>query len=194
MKKTLFGLLLIAGATTQISFGQTKTYNGSFNTKNFQGNVIYDYLEETDKRIFNGSFVFKNAVNSVSINGQFKDDNKYGLWRFIYNNVASTDIFMKNLITLDVVGNYMDGNLDGQWKLNRTKTISFNNNEVTDYYKSQVNALSYLFDGKPVDFNKKTVVKVLPVSASSFSSYAKLAFNFVPTATVATAVPAFVLR
>jgi hypothetical protein len=159
MKRTLFTLLLIANATCQISYGQTKTYNGSFNTKNFKGNVTYDYIEATDKRLFQGPFIFKNTSNTVSINGQFKADNKSGQWRFLYNNVASTDIFMKNLVTLDVVGNYVDGNLDGQWKLSRTKTISFNNNEITEYYKSQANSLSYLFDGKPIDFNKKIVVK-----------------------------------
>lgn len=156
-KRTLLGLILtiIAG---QLTFGQTKIYNGTFNSMNFQGTVSYNYTEQPDKRIFSGPFSFKSTNNTVSISGNYQNDLKQGVWKFALTNVAYSDIMMKYTITSNVSGSFNKGNLDGLWTLSRTKVISFSSGGISSYYQNSLNALSYLFDGKTVDFKKSTTV------------------------------------
>lgn len=156
-KKLLFGLILTI-TTGQLAFGQTKVYNGSFNSSNFQGNATYNYTEQPDKRIFSGPFTFKTANNAVNISGSFQNDMKNGLWKFVLTNVSYTDLVMKYVITANVTGNFVNGNLDGIWNLSRTKVISFSSSGISSYYQNSLNALSYLFDGNTVDFKKSTTV------------------------------------
>lgn len=157
IKKLLFGqiLLIIIG---QFTFGQTKVYNGNFNTSNFQGNVSYNYIEQPEKRIFNGAFTFKNANNSVNISGSYLNDFKNGAWKYVLTNVANTDIIMKYVISANVTGSFKEGDLDGNWNLSRTKVISFSNSGISEYYQSTMNDLSYLFDGKTIDAKKSSTV------------------------------------
>lgn len=156
-KNLLFGLILTI-MTGQLTLGQTKVYNGNFNSSNFQGNATYNYTEQPDKRIFSGPFTFKTANNSVSISGNYLNDLKNGAWKFVLTNVANTDIIMKYVISANVSGSFKDGNIDGNWNLSRTKVISFSSSGISNYYQNSLNALSYLFDGNTVDFNKSTTV------------------------------------
>ncbi|GEM_PF-1720634 len=156
-KNLLFGLILTI-TTGQLTLGQTKVYNGSFNSSNFQGNATYNYMEQPDKRVFSGPFTFKTVNNSVSISGNYLNDLKNGAWKFVLTNVANTDIIMKYVISANVSGSFKDGNLDGIWNLSRTTVISFSSSGISNYYQNSLIALSYLFDGKTVDFNKSTTV------------------------------------
>ena len=77
--KPFFGLMLLF-MMVQLTFSQSKTFNGKFNSTNFQGYVTYNYTEQQDKRNFNGIFIFKTANNSVNISGNFLNDFKNGKW------------------------------------------------------------------------------------------------------------------
>lgn len=156
-RSKILGLILII-ASGQFTFGQTKVYNGTFNSLNFQGTSSYHYMEQPDKRIFSGPFTFKTANNAVNISGNFQNDAKTGLWKFVFTNVSNTDLIMKYVITANVTGNFDNGNLDGIWNLSRTKVISFSSSGISSYYQNSLNALSYLFDGNTVDFKKSTTV------------------------------------
>ncbi|MBK9635084.1 MAG: hypothetical protein IPO64_11390 [Bacteroidetes bacterium] len=85
--------------------------------------------------------------------------------RFL-TNVLNSDLLFNSTITAKVSGTFLDGNLNGQWSLDRTKFISFANNGISSYYQSQLNGFSYLFDGKAVDFSK--VTKVTETSKANF--------------------------
>lgn len=153
---TTISLFLVLGKGL---LGQTlKNYSGNFNTTNFRGTSNYQYNEENEQRIFNGPFSFKSVNNSVLISGNYSANLKSGTWKFSLNNAAFSDIIMKYLITSNVTGNYLNGNLNGTWNLTRTKTISFANSGISEYYQSTLNGLSYLFDGRQVDFNKSSTV------------------------------------
>lgn len=156
-RSKILGLILII-TTGQFTFGQNKVYNGTFNSLNFQGTSSYHYMEQPDKRIFSGPFTFKTANNAVNISGNFQNDMKNGLWKFVLTNVSNTDLIMKYVITANVTGNFNKGNLDGIWNLSRTKVISFSSSGISSYYQNSLNALSYLFDGNTVDFKKSTTV------------------------------------
>lgn len=156
-KNLLFGLILTI-TTGQLTMGQTKVYNGSFKSSNFQGNATYNYTEQPDKRIFSGPFTFKTENNSVSIFGNYLNDLKNGVWKCVLTNVANTDIVMKYVISANVSGSFKNGNIDGSWNLSRNKVISFSRSGISNYYQNSLNALSYLFDGKTVDYNKSTTV------------------------------------
>lgn len=140
----------------QFSFGQTnKTYNGNFNSINFKGTASYQYYENNaSQRIFDGQFSFTTSNNSISITGGFQNSFKSGQWKFNLINVANTNAIMNTNIIATVTGAFIKGDMNGAWSLNRKKIISFPNNYVSNYYQSQLNALSYLFDGKTIDFNK----------------------------------------
>ena len=155
-KTTTTGLMLLL--TAGLFFGQTpKTYNGNFNSTNFRGTSSYQYYEDnSQQRIFNGSFSFTTPANSVNIYGTFQNDLKNGQWKFIMTNVANTDLLMNYKITANVTGAFDKGNLNGAWTLSRTKIITFSNSGISSYYQLQLNALSYLFDGKTVDFKKSS--------------------------------------
>ena len=155
--KLLTGLVLLI-LVGQNLFGQTKSYNGSFNSMNFQGTATYDYIEKPESRVFDGSFTFKTTNNSVNINGNYKNDMKDGVWYFNLKNVANTDIIMKYLVTANVSGTFKEGKLDGSWNLTKTKNISFSKSGISEYYQFNINTLSYLFDGQTVDFDKTTTV------------------------------------
>lgn len=143
-------------------FGQSKqTYSGNFNSSNFHGASTYLYYEDnSQQRIFEGAFSFNSkALNSsVNISGNFTQNQKSGLWKFKLTNVAYSDIIMKYIITSNVTGSFIKGDLDGNWVLNRTKVISFSNSGISRYSQNSINALSYLFDGKALDFSKSSTV------------------------------------
>lgn len=161
---TLLLTILLVG---QFAFGQTpKTYSGNFNSKNFKGTSTYSYYEEGEQRIFSGPFSFKSSTGNVSIVGNYKQSLKNGNWKIVLTNVLNSDLFFKSTITANVSGSFLNGNLNGQWSLDRTKLISFANNGISNYYQQQLNGLSYLFDGKTVDFNKTT--KVSETSKANF--------------------------
>lgn len=61
---------------------------------------------------------------------------------------------MKYVISASVVGNFTKGNLDGKWQMDRTKIISFNNNDIANIYKTQFQSLSYLLNGEEINFSK----------------------------------------
>jgi len=160
MKKKISTSLLMFLILIQLSIGQTKKiYNGNFNSKNFQGSASYQYYEDSEQqRIFDGQFTFSTPTNSVNISGFFQNNLKSGQWKFIFTNIANTDILMNCMITATVSGAFDHGNLTNSWTLNRTKVMSFSKNGISDYYQTQLNALSYLFDGKKIDFNKSSTV------------------------------------
>jgi hypothetical protein len=149
-------------ACQTLSYGQAKqTYNGTFNSSNFHGVAVYQYSEDnTQQRIFDGTFTFDSkALNSsVSISGGYHNNQKQGPWKMKLTNVAHSDIVMKYVITANVTGVFKDGNLDGPWSLNRTKVVSFSKSGISTYYQTNINALSYLFDGKKLDFSKSSTV------------------------------------
>lgn len=155
-RSTILGLILII-ASEQLTFGQTKVYNGSFNSLNFNGNVSYNYIEQPEKRIFSGPFTFKTANNSVVISGSYFNDLKSGVWKYVLTNVSYSDIFMKYVISANVSGSFKDGNIDSSWNLSRTILMSFSNSGISEYYQSNLKALSYLFDGKSVDLQKSII-------------------------------------
>lgn len=161
---TLLFTILLAG---QFAFGQTtKTYSGSFNSRNFKGTSTYSYYEEDEQRVFSGHFSFKSSTGNVSIVGNYNQGLKNGNWKIILTNVLNSDLLLKSIITANVSGTFLNGNLNGQWSLERTKLISLANNGISNYYQSQLNGLSYMFDGKTVDFNK--VTKVSETSKANF--------------------------
>ncbi len=161
MKKTArqIGFLFLATASL-IANGQTnQTYNGNFNSINFRGTALYSYYEDnSQQRIFEGPFSFKVANGGATISGNYKNSQKNGLWKINLTNVANTDIVMKYSITASSSGSFENGNLEGPWTLNRTKVISFAESGISSYYKSSLNVMSYLFDGKTVDFSKSSTV------------------------------------
>lgn len=155
--KPLFGLIILS-MTVQLTFSQSKTYNGSYKSSNFQGSATYSYTEQEDKRNFNGPFVFKTANNTVNISGSYLNDLKSGTWRFVLSNVANTDFLFRYLVSANVLGSFKEGNIDGNWNLTRTKVISFSNNGISQEYQRNLNAVSYLFNGKSIDTKKTTTV------------------------------------
>jgi len=155
--KPFFGLMLLF-MMVQLTFSQSKTFNGKFNSTNFQGYVTYNYTEQQDKRNFNGIFIFKTANNSVNISGNFLNDFKNGKWNFVFSNVSNTDFQFRYLISANVFGYFKNGNVDGNWNLTRTKVISFSNNIISEEYQRNLNAMSYLFNGKPLDTKKSNTV------------------------------------
>jgi len=143
---------------SQLTFGQTKVYNGNYNSLNFKGNVIYNYAEETERRIFEGSFTFKTTDNSVKISGSYFNDLKNGSWNFNLTNIPDTDLIFNYVISANVSGKFNNGNIDGDWNLNRTKVISFSNSGISNIYQFNLEALSYMFDGNKIDFKKSTTM------------------------------------
>jgi hypothetical protein len=147
--------LLILLFIGQMAYGQTiKNYNGNFNSKHFKGISNYTYSEDEDRRIINGLFSFKNSTGNVIINGSYNQNLKNGIWKTSLNNVQNSDILYNSVITSSVSGAFVNGNIEGQWILERTKLVSFAENGISNHYKSQLNGLSYLFDGKSIDFSK----------------------------------------
>lgn len=135
-----------------------ESYNGSFNSQNFRGTAIYNYKNDSEsgERIFEGKFLFKTNSGNTTISGNYNKNFKDGLWQIDLKNVATTDVIMKYDITASVKGNYTNGKLNGKWVLDRTKIVSFSNSGISDYYKSQFQLVSYLFEGKQIDFSKST--------------------------------------
>ncbi|HMU59008.1 MAG TPA: hypothetical protein PKD42_12105 [Chitinophagaceae bacterium] len=161
MNKSAFNFVVITTLVfiTKLTFGQTnKVYNGNFNSKNFKGIANYSYFDKDDERVYDGTFSFKSQSNNFSISGNYKDGKKNGLWKVSLINVLNSDLLFKANITATVSGQFSNGNLSGQWTLERTKLLSAANNGISNYYRNQLNTLSYLFDGKQVDFNKTAKV------------------------------------
>lgn len=156
-RKLVFGTVLMI-IVSQLTFGQTKVYNGNYNSLNFKGNVIYNYAEETERRIFEGSFTFKTTDNSVKISGSYFNDLKNGSWNFNLTNIPDTDLIFNYVISANVSGKFNNGNIDGDWNLNRTKVISFSNSGISNIYQFNLEALSYMFDGNKIDFKKSTTM------------------------------------
>jgi len=83
---------------------------------------------------------------------------KNGAWKFNLTNVSTTDLLMDYKITATSSGSFLNGNLDGEWKLTRNKTITFSKNGFSQYFQSNLNALSYMFSGETVDYNKTATI------------------------------------
>ena len=161
MRKTVnrIGLFLLVTVSI-IAKGQTnQNYNGNFNSVNFRGTASYSYFQDnSEQRIFDGPFSFKGANGGIIISGNYKNNLKNGIWKINLTNVANTDVIMKYNITASATGSYYNGNLDGTWTLNRTKVISFSESGIASYHKATLNVMSYLFNGKTVDFSKSSTV------------------------------------
>lgn len=151
-------VILITFLSISFAFGQTSSYSGGFNTKNFQGTAVYKYFEKSDARTFDGSFSFSSTDKTVSITGNYINDLKNGAWKFNLTNVSTTDLLMDYKITATSSGSFLNGNLDGEWKLTRTITITFSKNGFSQYFQSNLNALSYMFSGETVDYNKTATI------------------------------------
>lgn len=133
---TVLLLIIVAG---QFSVGQTKVYSGNFNSSNFQGNASYNYIEQSENRVFSGPFAFTNKNKSIGISGSFKDNLKDGLWKFTLTNVYYEHVNRWD-ITANVIGNFKDGNIDGIWNLTRIKsTVSPDNKKIITNEKSTAN-------------------------------------------------------
>lgn len=162
LKKVRIVVPIVTLACQTFVYGQVKqTYNGTYNSSNFHGVAVYQYSEDnSQQRIFDGTFAFDSkALNSsVSISGSYRNNQKHGQWKTKLTNVAHSDIVMKYVITATATGVFKDGNLDGPWSLNRTKVVSFSKSGISTYYQANINALSYLFDGKKLDFSKSSTV------------------------------------
>lgn len=180
MTKTTIKLLTITLIMTTglIVQGQApKTYNGNFNSINFQGTASYSYYEDnSEQRIFNGPFSFKAPKAGASVSGSYSDNLKNGNWKIVLTNVPNTELIMKYSITATVSGSYDKGNLNGMWTLSRTKIISFSESGISNYYKAQISAFSYLFDEKKIDFSKSS--SATETSTVNFSNN-KFAGNFI---------------
>jgi len=159
MKK--INLLLILIMMWSLINAQTQniqTYNGSFKTTNLNGTAFYKYLDNNEGRIFDGDFKFTSANKLVNITGKFTNNLKTGIWKFGLTNYLYSDLIFNYSITSNVSGNFENSLLTGNWILQRTKIISFSNNGISEYYKSQLSTFSYLFSGETPDYNKKQTV------------------------------------
>ena len=168
MTKSIFQFhLLILLFIGQLAYGQTiKNYNGNFNSKHFKGISNYTYFEDEDRRVINGLFSFKNSTGNVIVNGNYNQNLKNGSWKTSLNNLQYSDVLYNSVITSNVSGTFLNGNVEGHWVLERIKLISFAENDISNYYKSQLNGLSYLFDGKSIDFSKTH--KIIETSKVNF--------------------------
>ena len=151
-------LLLLFLSFGQFLNGQTKIYNGPFITTNFQGVANYNFNEQSDKRVFNGKFVFKSTSNGFGISGNFVNDLKDGIWNITLTNVAYTNGVLRTLISAKVTGSFKEGTLDGDWSLSRTREVGFGNNGASGYYQYNLKLLSYLIDGRIPNTNKSTII------------------------------------
>jgi len=147
-------LFSIANAQTQ----NLQSYNGIFNTKNFNGNAFYKYYDNSDSRIFEGDFKFTSSNKLVSITGKFANNLKTGTWKFNLTNYLFSDLILNYTITSNASGNYENSLLTGNWILQRTKVISFSKSGISEYYQSQLSTMSYLFSGETPDYNKKQTI------------------------------------
>lgn len=154
--------------------GQTvKSYNGNFNSVNFQGTASYKYYEDnSEQRIYVGPFIFKGTKAAINVSGNYVNNLKSGSWSTLVTNVTTSDVIMKYNITATVTGMYDKGNLDGSWTLNRTKVMSFSESGISNFYKTQIRMFSYLFDEKKIDFSKSSTAyesSVVNFSNNKFS-------------------------
>lgn len=151
-------LLLLFLSIGQFINGQTKSYNGNFLTTNFQGIANYNFIEQNDKRVFNGKFVFNSTTKGFGITGSFVNDLKDGIWNITLTNVANTNGVLRTLISARVTGSFKEGNLNGDWSLSRTREIGSSNNGASEYYQYNLKLLSYLIDGNIPNTNKTTII------------------------------------
>jgi hypothetical protein len=137
---------------------QLKHYNGGFKTSNFNGMASYSYLEASSGRLFNGPFRFESEDGKVLITGGFQNDFKNGLWSFKFSGVKSTDFTLDYMIDSKVTGYFNNGNLEGEWKLERLKNIRFAQNGFSRMSQSYLNDISYMFTGETVNPNKEKTI------------------------------------
>ena len=133
-----------------------KTYNGVFKTNTFSGIASYQYFDNSEgERTFTGNFKFQTVNNTVSISGRYQNNLKTGLWRSSLTNYSYSDpIFIYNINSIST-GNYSNGKLSGMWNLHREKIISYSKHS---FVNQSINSLSFLFEGKNIDFSKKRII------------------------------------
>jgi len=162
-------LLLVFTFCAFSIYAQTpKTYNGVFKTSNLNGNASYQYFDNTEgERTYDGTFKFSSSNNLVAITGKYEKNLKSGLWKYTLTNYLYSDMLYNYVINATATGSYLNGQLHGNWNIQRTKTVSMSNSGVSNYYKGELNSLSYLLEGKNIDFSKKQTVA--ETSTANFS-------------------------
>lgn len=159
MTKNVTILFAIIFFQCSVSAQTLKIYNGVFKTNSFNGNASYQYFDNSEgERTFEGPFKFTATNNLVSISGKYQNNLKNGLWKYTLNNYLYSDLMLNYNINSTSTGNYSNGKLEGGWNLQRTKTVSSSSNGISQYYRSQLNSLSYLLEGKNIDFSKKQTI------------------------------------
>lgn len=144
MKIILISLIFFSS----IIYSQTtKEYNGKYSINgvssfNDYGIAKYNYFENTDsERIKNGKFVFNGS--RLSINGQFKNGLREGLWKIKYINTHP--FYKKYVIVLSAF--YNQGKLNGNCTyiktLNSGKLILEKSSAT---FKENILIDSYTFD------------------------------------------------
>lgn len=115
-------IILLTFITSIIYSQNAKTYSGKYSSDdgnyfNDYGTVIYTYNEDVNsERIKEGKFIFKG--NELSVNGQYKNGIRTGLWKIKYTNKHS--FFRPYIIVLSA--QYIDGKLNG--KCSYAKTLN----------------------------------------------------------------------
>jgi hypothetical protein len=136
--KITFVLVFFIGFFQNVFSQQIKTYQGPY--KN--GTAVYQYYDGNNyDRIYQGSFKYTSEY--VSITGQYKNNEKIGLWTI--TKVEKGFIDKKILIKEIVTGKYINNKMNGLW------TLRTNNLETK---KVIINSEVYFKEGYLIDLFK----------------------------------------
>ncbi|MCZ8353769.1 MAG: hypothetical protein O9340_03470 [Cyclobacteriaceae bacterium] len=143
------------------SSGQTLiSYTGTFD----DGIASYEYyLSETGERMYHGAFTYKSVddykKDEIQISGKFKNNLKFGLWKYTFHWKDETVFGHINRgKKIMISGNYENGLLQGNWlyteidnatnKMIKKSTIQFKDGVPNNTYSYQdnkiVNQIDYM--------------------------------------------------
>ncbi len=128
MKKYL--LLIFILSFFKINSQNIKVYSGTY-----KGGVAkYQYFENKDyERIFDGYFHYSSDINNTTINGNFKNNQKIGVWTYTDNVKAYNEI-------IKIEGKYLNDKKNGFWTYSKNQldnksksysiTLNFHNDTI----------------------------------------------------------------
>lgn len=114
-------LISLISLLSTLAFSQTKmTYKGVFET----GTATYTYYEnEKSDRMYDGAFAY--VGNPYAVAGQFKDNQRVGLWKISALNKVYKNEKSRIQLSTGISGKFKNGMLDSIWNYsNAIKTYN----------------------------------------------------------------------